>query len=585
MEKRLTADLNVVANSNLEIQLLDGDLNIIQKLDDEPNDVGGLTSAELKAKFDESGNIIKKYINETLIPAVLAEDATEESRKQAEAARVAAEQGRVTAEEGRVSAEQVRSGAESSRVSAENARAQAETARTGAETTRVGNETARNQGETARVAAENARANAEINRSQAEQNRARSETARDQAETARRNSENIRATSEAERAQAERNRGSAEASRSQGEAARKGAESTRQINETARQNAESARQTAETNRTEAETARSVWEDYDGAKAYKAGNKVYWEGSSYVCLRPCTGIIPADGTYWQLVVRSGFTADSAFGFDVVNGRLLCYYSGDNPPPFRLGSDGHLYVDLDKSYDLGKVTGDGGSGGADGITPTIGDNGNWYLGDEDTGKPSRGPAGQDGAGMDVTGASVGQIAKITAVDTDGKPTAWEPVDLPSGGEDNWELIQSTTLEADTASVVYSTDANGDPFKLKKMKLVVIGTGNNVRLNTRVGTDAKNNFGVYDYGFFPANQTANNPNVVGEIIYHEHESGDLLLKYEAYPNTLMSQLYQTFTDRSGGAFPYAVNWYPYRHITAYVHNGVFFAGCRIELYGVRA
>lgn len=136
MEKRLTADLNVVANSNLEIQLLDGDLNIIQKLDDEPNDVGGLTSAELKAKFDEGGNIIKKYINETLIPAVLTDDATEESRKQAEAARVAAEQGRVTAEEGRVSAEtaraaaeQTRSEAEASRVSAENARAEAETAR------------------------------------------------------------------------------------------------------------------------------------------------------------------------------------------------------------------------------------------------------------------------------------------------------------------------------------------------------------------------------------------------------------------------------------------------------------------------
>ena len=136
MEKRLTADLNVVANSNLEIQLLDGDLNIIQKLDDEPNDVGGLTSAELKAKFDESGNIIKKYINETLIPSVLTDDATEKSRKQAEAARVVAEQGRVTAEEGRVSAEsgrvsaeQGRSEAESSRVSAENARAQAETAR------------------------------------------------------------------------------------------------------------------------------------------------------------------------------------------------------------------------------------------------------------------------------------------------------------------------------------------------------------------------------------------------------------------------------------------------------------------------
>lgn len=44
------------------------DMVIIQKLDDEPNDVGGLTAAELKAKFDEGGEAIKEYINETLVP-------------------------------------------------------------------------------------------------------------------------------------------------------------------------------------------------------------------------------------------------------------------------------------------------------------------------------------------------------------------------------------------------------------------------------------------------------------------------------------------------------------------------------------
>ena len=38
---------------------------------------------------------------------------------------------------------------------------------------------------------------------------------------------------------------------------------------------------------------------------------------------------------------------------------------------------------------------GADGVDGITPTIGDNGNWYLGATDTGKPSRGAAGADGA----------------------------------------------------------------------------------------------------------------------------------------------------------------------------------------------
>lgn len=34
---------------------------------------------------------------------------------------------------------------------------------------------------------------------------------------------------------------------------------------------------------------------------------------------------------------------------------------------------------------------GTNGQDGLTPTIGDNGNWYLGDTDTGKPSRGEIG--------------------------------------------------------------------------------------------------------------------------------------------------------------------------------------------------
>ena len=39
-------------------------LNIIQSLPDQP----ALTSEELKAKFDESSNKIKTYVNETLLP-------------------------------------------------------------------------------------------------------------------------------------------------------------------------------------------------------------------------------------------------------------------------------------------------------------------------------------------------------------------------------------------------------------------------------------------------------------------------------------------------------------------------------------
>ena len=43
----------------------------------------------------------------------------------------------------------------------------------------------------------------------------------------------------------------------------------------------------------------------------------------------------------------------------------------------------------------IKGADGKDGTNGITPHIGDNGNWYIGSEDTGKPSRGEQGLKGA----------------------------------------------------------------------------------------------------------------------------------------------------------------------------------------------
>lgn len=50
------------------------DMDIIQKLSDLPNATDGLTSDELKAKFDEAGKQAKEYINNTLIPALAAKN-------------------------------------------------------------------------------------------------------------------------------------------------------------------------------------------------------------------------------------------------------------------------------------------------------------------------------------------------------------------------------------------------------------------------------------------------------------------------------------------------------------------------------
>ena len=59
-------------------------------------------------------------------------------------------------------------------------------------------------------------------------------------------------------------------------------------------------------------------------------------------------------------------------------------------------GSTWQNLIAVADLKGADGKPGATGADGITPHIGDNGNWYIGDDDTGKPSR---GEQGPGAEV------------------------------------------------------------------------------------------------------------------------------------------------------------------------------------------
>lgn len=145
----LNDDLNIL--QNLAIPAFEEDVDVIQKLDDEPNDVGGLSAAELKAKFDEAGNRIKTYLNETLVPSISETVAEAEKRAEAEAARVLAEEQRATAEQERVSAEAEREQAEAERRVGEAARVSAEEERAAAETARKEAEAARALAEQNRV--------------------------------------------------------------------------------------------------------------------------------------------------------------------------------------------------------------------------------------------------------------------------------------------------------------------------------------------------------------------------------------------------------------------------------------------------
>ena len=118
------------------------------------------------------------------------------------------------------------------------------------------------------------------------------------------------------------------------------------------------------------------------------------------------------------------------------------------------------------------GDTGATGATGPQGPKGDKG-------DTGpqgpQGEQGPAGVADISLSVTGATVGQIAKITAVDASGKPTAWEAVDMPSGGGGDggakeFRLIQSITLGEQSDRVDISLDSSGNAFALHEVYVML-------------------------------------------------------------------------------------------------------------------
>lgn len=169
----------------------------------------------------------------------------------------------------------------------------------------------------------------------------------------------------------------------------------------------------------------------------------------------------DGTYYDITAPKGAPGSGGSGGDsnevwlpaVSDGVLTWTKSDSDIPPAPANIKG--------------------AAGADGVTPHIGDNGNWYIGSTDTGKPSRGETGLQGPvgpvgpqgpqgerGEDatadptlgLTGATVGQIAKIAAVDASGVPTAWSPVDMPAGGGGasyrSWSKVWTLAVAEDIA-----------------------------------------------------------------------------------------------------------------------------------------
>ena len=88
----------------------------------------------------------------------------------------------------------------------------------------------------------------------------------------------------------------------------------------------------------------------------------------------------------------------------------------------------------------------------------------------------PSGTD-ISLNVTGATVGQTIKVKAVDADGKPTAWEAVDMAAGDAEVWEELTHFVSTADNpVSSVKQTFPAGAYKKIYIVGHIVLSGTNN-------------------------------------------------------------------------------------------------------------
>lgn len=180
-----------------------------------------------------------------------------------------------------------------------------------------------------------------------------------------------------------------------------------------------------------------------------------DGGGYTWAAVSGGSVDVDAT----LTKAGYAADAKAAGDAIGKKI------DKTALPTAINDALAQAKASGEFDGAKGEkgdkGDKGDPGAQGIRGETGPAG------------PKGADGKEGAGMDVTGAKVGQIAKITEVDSAGKPTEWEPVDMPSGGE---EFIQTIPMSADVGEYVLA-----DLTVYKTVRFIItktyknIGTGN--------------------------------------------------------------------------------------------------------------
>ena len=184
----------------------------------------------------------------------------------------------------------------------------------------------------------------------------------------------------------------------------------------------------------------------------------------------------------------------------------------------------------------------------------------------------------AALIQSGAAVGQIAKITAVDDNGKPTAWQAVDMPSGGGGGsaQRVVVDTTLSDSASEIIIDSDSDGNVFRLREAHIVVELPTNseNAELSTSVW-------------IYPDRVSSNPLRITGSM-QNKTSERSIILNVFAIGNTA-----KNIIGSIGGNYVYAPNcpvdglddFFSYLRIQSRTTGNSFAAGTRIVIWGVDA
>lgn len=174
------------------------------------------------------------------------------------------------------------------------------------------------------------------------------------------------------------------------------------------------------------------------------------------------------------------------------------------------------------------------------------------------------------VSITGASVGQTIKIAAVDENGVPTAWEPADLPSNENGEYELIEK--IICDGTQSIYTRNN----LALKEVEIYIQTEVNETAAS--VGVELTNGSALFGYAWL-----GNLINTTKKYVYLHGVSnghGNAYLENTAPGTTVYTT---TTLNRTPTKFDGTT---PIRKISIYgSSNAIFPADTIIEIYGIRA